>query len=194
MDLWNIGISGWIIQDGNYPDFEVGQTAEFALEFIPRTITRLPAAERTARHLLRSEHQVLGEVVFCAKESWVLDFGLRAYRAQMPRPGIETGQFVSARGYLGVDPFFYIEELFQLPGMLPLVYTWQIEGITLSTAPYIQAPNRAGEMRWQLDESRRSSVPVPWTDAWHDNEGNAGYTLHCVKLNDEPRFRSSTAL
>lgn len=30
---WNIGLSAWIIQDRNYPDFSGGQTAEFAVEF-----------------------------------------------------------------------------------------------------------------------------------------------------------------
>ena len=35
-DEWLIGLSAWIIQDGNYGDFSVGQRAEFALEFYAR--------------------------------------------------------------------------------------------------------------------------------------------------------------
>jgi hypothetical protein len=30
---WQIGLSSWIIQDGNYGDFETGQVLGFALEF-----------------------------------------------------------------------------------------------------------------------------------------------------------------
>lgn len=30
---WLIGMSAWVIQDGNYADFSVGQRAEFAIEF-----------------------------------------------------------------------------------------------------------------------------------------------------------------
>jgi hypothetical protein len=29
-DEWEIGLSSWIIQDGNYADFKAGQQAEFA--------------------------------------------------------------------------------------------------------------------------------------------------------------------
>ena len=31
--VWSIGLAAWIIQDGNYADFTVGDRAEFALEF-----------------------------------------------------------------------------------------------------------------------------------------------------------------
>jgi hypothetical protein len=33
--LIHVGLFSWIIQDGNYDDFEVGQAAKFALEFYP---------------------------------------------------------------------------------------------------------------------------------------------------------------
>ncbi len=33
MELGPVGLDAWIIQDGNYGDFERGEVAEFALEF-----------------------------------------------------------------------------------------------------------------------------------------------------------------
>ena len=33
MEKINVGLSSWIIQDGNYEDFAVGQEQRFALEF-----------------------------------------------------------------------------------------------------------------------------------------------------------------
>ena len=38
---WNIGLSAWIVQDGNYPDFGVGETVKFAVEFYQRPETAL---------------------------------------------------------------------------------------------------------------------------------------------------------
>ncbi len=41
MSEWKIGISAWIIQDGNYGDFRCHERAEFALEFYPLTAKRV---------------------------------------------------------------------------------------------------------------------------------------------------------
>ena len=35
MELLNVGLDAWIIQDGNYADFRVGEEQDFALEFYP---------------------------------------------------------------------------------------------------------------------------------------------------------------
>ena len=35
MDSLFIGVSSWIIQDGNYPDFRIGDAINIALEFHP---------------------------------------------------------------------------------------------------------------------------------------------------------------
>jgi hypothetical protein len=33
VEQWSLSLDSWIVQDGNYPDFESGQHAEFAVEF-----------------------------------------------------------------------------------------------------------------------------------------------------------------
>jgi len=43
--IWNIGLSAWIIQDGNYPDFALGDTVEFAVEFYLRPGTSVDVCE-----------------------------------------------------------------------------------------------------------------------------------------------------
>lgn len=47
---FDIGLSAWIIQDGNYEDFEQGQTRSFALEFYPekpfQIVDPVPQADR----------------------------------------------------------------------------------------------------------------------------------------------------
>ena len=38
METLNIGIDSWIIQDGNYGNFVVGQDTKFAIEFYPLSL------------------------------------------------------------------------------------------------------------------------------------------------------------
>lgn len=38
MDSLHIGVSSWIIQDGNYPDFRIGDALNIALQFHPYRI------------------------------------------------------------------------------------------------------------------------------------------------------------
>jgi len=38
---------------------------------------------------------------------------------------------------LGVDPFFYFEQLCRIPSIPPLIYDWQVNAIEQDTTPYI---------------------------------------------------------
>ena len=73
--LLYIGLSSWIIQDGNYGDFAQWQEARFALKFHPRqglhTTTEGP---KTARHLTASQYHG-SQVVFAGEGVWVIDTG-----------------------------------------------------------------------------------------------------------------------
>jgi hypothetical protein len=42
---------------------------------------------------------------------------------------------------LGVDPFFYFEQLHALAGMPPLIYTWRIDEISRQAAPFVEVGN-----------------------------------------------------
>jgi hypothetical protein len=89
----SIGLSAWIIQDGNYGDFSVGQRARFALEFHPHAMERTQRTEPFLHHLGGGRHRARGRVVFASKEAWVLDCGVLSdivRRTTAPRPRTST--------------------------------------------------------------------------------------------------------
>jgi hypothetical protein len=91
---WSIGLAAWIVRDGNYADFKVGDRAEFALEFYAAgEVQVVPDSNLRATH--------------------VHDVGLVAFHDGIVPDGIEPGQTVRANIGLGVDPFMYFERLSQ---------------------------------------------------------------------------------
>lgn len=191
---WQIGLASWIIQDGNYPDLRRGQPAEFALEFHPYTMGPEETTEKSALPLGHARYRVTGEIVHKSKGVWVLDFGLRAYDESRPPKGASVGSFVAAEIYLGIDPFFYFEELCQRPGMPPLVYSWRIERVSRQTAPFVETQDKDGRRVLARDESRLGYVDIAETNAWKDDGGHAEYVLHCIKLDENPKYRAGTAV
>src|SRR6266403_81686 len=61
---WQIGLSSWIIQDGNYDNFETGQDAEFALEFYSKAFRTGEAKQKSAKSLGAAKYSINGEVVY----------------------------------------------------------------------------------------------------------------------------------
>jgi hypothetical protein len=88
-----IGLSTWIIQDGNYPDFHVGREYRFALEFYPHEIALGAVAGLPGRlkSLGGALYEVGGAVAFQSPEAWVVDFGVPAYREERPPPFAVVG-------------------------------------------------------------------------------------------------------
>jgi len=78
LDKLHVGISSWIIQDGNYPDFEVGQIRDFALEFglIKVRSTFLLPVSKSLRHIEAAVYEFEGELVFRYEDVAVLDVGV----------------------------------------------------------------------------------------------------------------------
>ena len=64
--IWDVSLSSWIIQDGNYPDFEIGQTPEFAVEFwLPKgVIVRTSDGEKSANSVRGHLYDTTAEIVF----------------------------------------------------------------------------------------------------------------------------------
>jgi hypothetical protein len=181
---WVIGLDSWIVQDGNYDDFSRGQNASFALEFYPGPVTVVGSANPTASHLGGGRYSVEGQVVFAGEGAWVLDCGVYVYEQHPPPAGVVEGGSVRGEVSLGVDPFFYFEELAKLPGIPPLVYRWHIERIELDLAPWIEVGPRA----LARDPSRLGWKDVEATDSWNDDGGSAHYLLHS-RLLDRPASR-----
>jgi hypothetical protein len=177
-----VGIDSWIIQDGNYGDFRVGEAAKFALEFYPHTVQVAQSYEASFERIRASRYRVRGQVVHVGRSVWVIDFGVMAYQNHEPPPVAKKGGWVEGEVYLGIDPFFYFEELHSLPGMPTLRYGWRIKNIYLETTPWLSRKDETGRTILTRDEQQKSFVEVAETNAWHDDEGRGHYGLECEKI------------
>ncbi len=191
---WEVGLSSWIIQDGNYDNFKVGQRAEFALEFFSQTYRKSQVQAKSAKMLGAAHYEIVGEVVYLTSEVWVLDFGICAFQESKPPEGISAGDYVAAEIYLGIDPFFYFEGLYTLPGMPPLIYSWEISSIAHQTAPFIETRDLSGQKMMVRDEKKLGYKTVSNTDAWKDDGGNAEYILKSTRLDVPPKSENTTAI
>jgi hypothetical protein len=187
---WVFGLSSWIVLDGNYPDFERGQIAEFAVEFDAHDLESTAPAIASAQLVKDSDYRITGEVVFAGAKAWVIDCGILIYDEGSPPSGIDCGDWVAATAFLGVDPFMYFERLHRLADMQPIIYTWRIDRIRRQMAPFIEVRPRY----FERDVSRWGYEDVDATDAWEDDGGHAEYLLVCAKTDEPPGRRSTTAV
>ena len=192
-ETWEIGLSSWIIQDGNYPDFTVGQLAEFALEFYTTRVHLRESTAKSAKRLGAAKYEINGEIVYLTPDVWVLDFGVCAFQESTPPKGLSVGKFVTAEIYLGIDPFFYFERLRTLARIPALVYSWKIDSIQQQTAPFLETREPSGQKVLVRDEKKLGYKTVEKTDAWKDDDGHGEYVLSCTRLDVPPQFKSATA-
>jgi len=178
----NIGVDSWIIQDGNYGEFTLGQKTQFALEFCPHSLKSSDCISRLVTHLKASRYQICAQVVYCTKSVWVLDMGFLAYQESQPPRYATRGSWVEGEIYLGIDPFMYFEQLKNLSGMPSLVYGFRIEQIFLETTPWLSKSDESGRTMMVRNEQNESYREVPKTDAWNDDDGHAHYVLNCVSV------------
>ena len=86
---WSIGLAAWIIQDGDYGDFNVGERAEFALEFYAAGgVELVPDSDVHATHLHDDRYDAIGRIVHVDERCWVLDFGLLAFHEGVVPAGV----------------------------------------------------------------------------------------------------------
>jgi hypothetical protein len=109
-------LSAWIIQDGNYPDFAVGDTVELAVEFYlrPGTAVDVCESEVCARPVAENRYAVVAEKVLAAEDVTVLDLGILAYHdGPLQLPETKRGGRLRTALDLTVDRYFYFERLSQ---------------------------------------------------------------------------------
>lgn len=182
--MLHVGVSSWIVQDGNYGDFAVGQQARFALEFYPPNgLRRAAEGPMSAEHLGASRYRIHGRVGFVGPGVWAIDTGLFvAFEERQPPDHAKVGGWVEGEVYLGIDPFFYFEYLHRIDGIPPLTYTWQVRAIMRETTPWVEAKDPQGRLYRTRDGARESFVPVSETRAWDDDGGHGHYVLGCELL------------
>jgi hypothetical protein len=181
--ILHIGISSWIIKDGNYGDFAISRLARFALEFWPLSMRSVDTGSKIAESLASNRYHVRGQVVFTGPGVWVIDVGpFMAYHNHAPAMPVEIGTWVEGDIDLGVDPIFYFKDLHKLPGIPPLRYEFVIHGIMLETTPWIASKDEQGREVRRRDERQQSFVSVAKTNAEKDDGGHAHYVLECERI------------
>lgn len=193
MKEWNIGVDSWIIQDGNYEDFNVGQIVEFALEFYPHKIELSSSQNRTVSLIGDSRYKINGEIVFIEDKLWIIDFGICAFQESYLPSNSKVGDFISADIYLGIDYYVYFESLYKIQGIPPLIYNWNIKKIFQQTAPFIES-ELEGRKVLIRDEKKLGYKEIQITNAWTDDNGSAHYILQCDKFDDTPKFKINSSI
>jgi hypothetical protein len=187
---WVLGLSSWIVQDGNYGDFDRGDRFEAAVEFAfdepPQLVES--SAQLSSSHVEGSTYDVVGRVVLVEADVWVIDIGIGIFSEHKPPLGLAVGDVLAGKVFVGVDPFFYFERLGQRPSMPPLIYTWKVTGIARQTAPFIETRPRL----LVRDPSKLGWEEVERTNAWSDDDGRGDYVLRCALLPESPK-RARTA-
>lgn len=182
MDVLQIGVSSWIIQDGNYDDFEVGKSYKFALEFCPEDTSRSDDGiddNPILHHEAGAMFRVRGKVIYATESSWVVDFGVPAFSEEQPPMWAMAGILVRGRVYIGIDPYSYLEYLKDEPGMPNLFRHWLVRRILLETTPWQETIDSSGRKLITRADVPPSFVDVPRTNAWKDDAGSAHYILEC---------------
>lgn len=185
MDKVVVGLSAWIIQDGNYPDFRVGESARFALEFHAHSLRTTCVREPSAEQIRPGRYSFTGRSVYAVGSAWVIDFGLLAYRGQPAPRAAKESDWLEGDIYLGVDPFFYFEELSALPGMPALQYHFRVRRIWLETTPWVEIKDGRGRRIITRDDKNESFREVAETNAWEDDGGRAHYLLECERIDQK---------
>lgn len=171
-----VGLAAWIVQDGNYPDFAVGDVRSFALEFYAQPFSVAQSGSIACTLRKNCTYDVCGRLIYRQESFSVLDFGCRAYSQQMI--AAEVGQWITGQFFVGVDPFMYFESWERQPGVPQIKSEWRIDRIYLETTPWVEEKPRY----FVRDELRFSETEIQQTDAWADDSGNAAYALECTEI------------
>lgn len=181
---WLFGLQSWVIQDGNYDDFAVGQRRRFAVQYFSEGFRDAEVGARAATPLGESRYEVSGQIVMAKRDLVVIDFGLLAYDDNHP-PAAARGDWVAGRVSLEVDCYSYFEIHARRRGAPPAVYAWTITGIWQQTAPFIPDPVMGARFR-KRDPDRFGWRWLDRTDADADDDGYAEYILRCRLEAEEP--------
>lgn len=176
----NAGIDAWVIEDGNYSDFEVGQEIQFALAFYPLSLKPSDSSSRSVAHMGGNRYKICAQVVFKRENLWVIDMGFLAYTGSHQFASIKEHDWIEGDGYIGVDEFDYREARHKDPSIPDITYSFKIEQIFLDTTPWVARRDQSGRTVMCRSEQQQSFREVAETDAWNDDDGNASYVLKCV--------------
>jgi hypothetical protein len=89
---WRLGLSSWIIQDGNYSDVRRDDRLEAAVEFgFEDPPTLVEASGMSVRHHDGSTYEIIGQVILVERDVWVIDIGICVFNEHKPPPALAFG-------------------------------------------------------------------------------------------------------
>jgi len=178
-----IGLSSWIIQDGTFPEIEVGSEHRVALEFYAKDGLKPTIGPKALRQVEGATYDIAAEVIAMYEEAWILDCGVRLLRDADAPKGTRLGDVVGGRVYLGVDPFWYLEQISGVPDAPDLWYSVRIDSIHLDVTPRIRSTDPSGREMWSRDgvvDPRHEEIIA--TNSSKDDDGSAEYLLGVTLL------------
>lgn len=176
-----IGMNSWIIQDGNYGDFSVGDESIFALEFCGDSLSLSDRRAVELELIKDSNYRICGKVVYARPNVWVLDVGFKAFWENVPPDFVSVGDWVEGEIFLGIDPFFFKEYLYKEEGIPNLSYCWSIKRIQRNDTPWLETSNVRGGKVLTRDDTQERWLDTSATNAWEDDDGRADYLLHIAQ-------------
>lgn len=168
-DEWLFHVDAWVIEDGNYPNIEVGDRVASALAF---EATDIVDASRSQPLVRRSgaDYVIVAPMRRIHRRLWVLETGPMAYAERLNWEA-EVG-LVRMTARLFLDPFPFRETLGRLPGVPKMTHRWQVTGVWRHVAP-----RDAASIGHDL-----GIEPIERTDAVNDDGGTASYLLRGLIL------------
>jgi hypothetical protein len=160
---WNIALSAWVIQDGNYLNFRVGEIVEFAVEFYQEEgVSVRPTAGDISSTLLHdTTYEVVSEVVCKTETIAIIDIGILVYRHNARPPKTLGENRFRTQLALEVDPYSYFEGLSRLQNVPSLIYSWR-EVYPSSDRSIYRSRCRNGPVgREQMAGPRSNEVRLP---------------------------------
>jgi hypothetical protein len=134
-----------------------------------------PSTAPALTHIRDADYEVVGQVTHVVHDWWVVDVGVLVFWKGDRPATVRPGSWLRGQISIGIDPFFYFEQLAHQPGAPALVYEWKIERIEVQTAPLIEVKPRVLER----DATKLGWKEILETKAWED-EGE--YLLYCTRI------------
>jgi hypothetical protein len=188
---WTIGLEPWVMVDGHYGDFSVGDTTEFALEFWGgRTLAPTDQRRMQCEPLGGHRYRVVAPVVWTDGDFSMIDIGVQAYVLYPIEQTVPEAGWVAGEIRLDIDCFHYFQQWGPAGEVPPAIYTWRITGIREHSAP--RPPDDGDyvdpdDLPWTVRDVER-------TRAWEIPEDRVvRYALVCELQDDPPRTRLARA-
>jgi hypothetical protein len=188
---WLIHIPAWVILDGNYANFAVGDFSEFALcSIFPKVVPQETGV--TGARRCGDRYVIEAKVVAESGRVRFFDFGLAAYvhatRLETDPRSLAGVSWFTATTELAVDWFTYFDDLAKLPGVPPLIYPWTITGVWRKVRRAIDGPEQ------QESENQVRYTALEKTDALGFDSAHFEYLLRCRLESHSPKRAFSPAV